>query len=105
MKKKLFENTVGKRKENVVNHFCQPMVMSNFSFFQSVCKRLVLQTPKNEVFFLGGGGLTILREAALENIVRKGENADYKHLLILSSMLTTRKRRIPRFDRHLNGSL
>ena len=83
------------------------LVMSNFSFFHSVFKRLVLQTRENQGLFGKGLPFTkqkfsdwsnfkafadykinvaeklkfVLRQA--ENILGKGEDAGYQHFLLL----------------------
>ena len=81
---------------------CLLQAFSHFS--QSVFKRFVLQTCKDEGLF--GKGLNgsshqlnspikqtciskTLKKIAFENIIGKGENVDYKHFLLLTSLSKT----------------
>ena len=54
------------------------LVTSNFSFFHSVFKRLVSQGCQ-KVSLCGNGLNTPGKNKAVENIVRKGENAGNQH--------------------------
>ena len=65
------------------------LVTSNFSFSHIVFKRLVLQTRENQGLFG-----KVLKKKALENTMRKGENAGNQHCLLFSQcflLLSMRK--------------